>query len=101
MPSGRRLTPPSVFRERIWLQRFEGQLRPKALWKIGRIALGGTESSIFDLPNLLRGFPFSMNAMWAEVLALNLLEVAPTLQMPVFFFLGRRDHRVSPQTSVA
>ncbi len=91
----------SVFTERTWLQRFDGQLRPKALWNFARVALGGTESSLFDLPNQLRGFRFSMNAMWAEVSRLNLLQLAPALQMPVFFFLGRRDRWVPPETSVA
>jgi pimeloyl-ACP methyl ester carboxylesterase len=90
----------SVWTERTWLQRFEGQLKPRALWSMGRIALGGTESSVVDLPNLLRGFRFSLDAMWAEVSRLNLLDVAPALQMPVFFFLGRRDHWVPPETSV-
>jgi len=90
----------SVWKERTWLQRFEGQLRPRALWSMGRIALGGTESSLFDLPNLLRGFRFSLDAMWAEVSTLDLAGAAPDLQMPVFFFLGRRDHWVPPETSV-
>jgi pimeloyl-ACP methyl ester carboxylesterase len=54
----------SVFTERTWLQRLEDQLRPRALWRMGRIALGGTESSVCDLPGLLRGFRFSMDAMW-------------------------------------
>jgi pimeloyl-ACP methyl ester carboxylesterase len=39
--------------------------------------------------------------MWAEVSRLNLLTLVPALQMPVFFFLGRRDHWVPPETSVA
>jgi pimeloyl-ACP methyl ester carboxylesterase len=89
----------SVFKERTWLQRLEGQLNPKALWRFGRIALGG-ESSILDLPNQFRGFRFSMHEMWDEVSVLNLLTAAPELQMPVFFFLGRRDHWVPPETSV-
>ena len=42
-----------------------------------------------------------MDAMWDEVYALNLLTAAPELQKPVFFFLGRRDHWVPPETSVA
>jgi pimeloyl-ACP methyl ester carboxylesterase len=53
------------------------------------------------LPNVLRGFRFSMDAMWPEVSALNLMKLAPVLQIPVFFFLGRRDHWVPPDTSVA
>jgi pimeloyl-ACP methyl ester carboxylesterase len=39
--------------------------------------------------------------MWAEVSRLNLVKLVPGLQMPVFFFLGRRDHWVPPETSVA
>jgi len=49
----------------------------------------------------MRGFRFSMDAMWAEVSCLNLIELAPALQMPVFLFLGRKDHWVPSQTSVA
>ena len=56
---------------------------------------------MFDLPNLLRGFRFSLDAMWPEVSAPNLMKLAPGLQMPVFFFLGRHDHWVPPETSVA
>lgn len=91
----------SVFKERTWLQRLEGQLRPKALWDLGRIFLAARESSIVDLPNVVRGFQFTLDAMWAEVSKLNLVEAVPALQMPVFFFLGRRDHWVPPDTSVA
>jgi pimeloyl-ACP methyl ester carboxylesterase len=91
----------SVWTERKWLQRLEGQLEPRRLWTLGRIVLGRPESSILDLPNLIRGFMFSLSAMWPEVSTLNLLNSAPVLQMPVFFFLGRRDHWVPPEASVA
>lgn len=90
----------SLLTERTWLQRLEGQLRVRALWKISRVFLGGG-SSIFDLPNIVRGFRFSLDAMWAEVSKLNLMTLVPALQMPVFFFLGRHDHWVPPETSVA
>ena len=73
----------------------------RALWNLGRIILSSPESSVFNLPHVLRGFRFSVDAMWAEVSRLNLLELAPALQVPVFFFLGRRDHWVPPETSVA
>ena len=49
----------------------------------------------------LRGFFFSLDAMWTEVSALNLLKAAPTLQMPVFLFVERHDHWVAPGISVA
>ena len=71
------------------------------MWNMGRIVLGRPESSVFDLPNILRGFRFSLDAMWAEVSRLSLPKLVPTLQMPVFFFLGRRDHWVPPEVSVA
>ena len=63
--------------------------------------LGGRESSILELPGTWRGFRFSIDAMWAEVSRLNLIELAPALQMPVFFFLGRNDHWVPPAISAA
>jgi len=94
-------TASSLWKERTWLQRLEGKMGARVMWNMGRIGLGGPESSMFDLPNLLRGFRFSLDAMWAEVSALNLLKLAPALQMPVFFFLGRRDHWVPVETSVA
>jgi len=74
----------SVWKERTWLQRFDGQLGGRALWNIGRIVLGRPESSILDLPNIVRGFRFSLDAMWPEVSSLNLMKLAPGLQMPVF-----------------
>jgi pimeloyl-ACP methyl ester carboxylesterase len=42
-----------------------------------------------------------MDVMWHEVSKLNLLELAPILKVPVFFFLGRKDHWVPAETSVA
>jgi pimeloyl-ACP methyl ester carboxylesterase len=76
-------------------------MRPRALWRLARAALGAQESSIFELPSTMRGFRWTMDAMWGEVSRLNLIDLAPTSQMPVFFFLGRKDHFVPPQTSVA
>jgi pimeloyl-ACP methyl ester carboxylesterase len=91
----------SLWTERTWLQRFDGQLGAKALWNMARDFLSQPELSIFDLLNLIRGFRFSLFAMWPEVSKLNLIEAAPELKMPVFFFLGRHDHWVPPETSVA
>lgn len=94
-------TAKKVWVQRTWLSRVEGHYNAMAMWKLGRIFLGGPELSIFDLPNFIRGFRFSVGAMWVEVSALNLLKAAPVLQMPVFFFLGRHDHWVPAETSVA
>jgi pimeloyl-ACP methyl ester carboxylesterase len=94
-------TATNLWTERTCLHRLEGQMSVRALWKIARIVLSSPESSVLDLPGGLRGFRFSLDAMWAEVSRLNLLDAAPVLQMPVCFFLGHHDHRVPPETSVA
>jgi pimeloyl-ACP methyl ester carboxylesterase len=96
-------TPPyaatCLLKERTWLQRLEGQLKPLAFWRMIRIILYGKESSIVDLVNITRGFQFSLKSMWDEVSKINLLKLAPYLQMPVFFLLGKNDHWVPPETS--
>lgn len=97
--------PPHTYRklyvQRKWLARFVGTARGMSFWKFLRITLGGPEASIFDLSNIVRGVIFSERIMWTEVSALNLAKTAPVLQMPVFFFIGRHDHVVAPETSVA
>jgi pimeloyl-ACP methyl ester carboxylesterase len=75
-------TASSVWTERTWLQRFEGQMGGRALWNMGRIVLGGPESSVFDLPNLARGFRFSLDTMRPEVSAMNVLKLAPVRRCP-------------------
>jgi len=87
--------------QRMWLSRLEGSTRPRSMWKLGRAVLAGKEASVFDLPGAMRGFRFSLGAMWTEVSRLNLVELVPALHMPVFFFLGRNDHWVPAELSVA
>ncbi|TAK16106.1 MAG: alpha/beta hydrolase [Acidobacteria bacterium] len=91
----------SVFVERMVVNGLDDQLRPSIMWKAGRYLLGRPESSILDLPNLIQGFRFSLDAMWAEVSQLNLLKLVPALKMPVVIFAGRRDHWVMAETSLA
>ena len=69
----------AVFTQRTWVSRFEGQMRPRALCTLARAVLGGQESSILELPITMRGFRWSMDAMWADVSRLNLIDLAPTL----------------------
>ena len=91
----------SLFVERTVVSQIDGQTGLGTTWKVGRALFGRPEASIFDLPNLLKGFRFTLDAMWAEVSKLNLLKLVPALQMPVVIFVGRRDHWVPPETSVA
>jgi pimeloyl-ACP methyl ester carboxylesterase len=102
----RAIGPPPHTAQSLWTQRMcwtrmEGNLRPSVLWGLGRMFLSGSEQSIVDLPNLIRGFRFSIGAMWDEISRINLMTAAPALPMPVFFFPGRNDHWIPPETSLA
>lgn len=90
----------ALWTERMWLQRLEGQLSLRTLWKLRGVLIGTSESSLLELPATYRAFRWSLEAMWAEASALNLRELAPALAVPVFFFLGRHDHWVPPETTV-
>ena len=91
----------SLWTERVWLNRLEGAMKPKALWKLGRVLLADKESSILDAFITFRALRWTLDAMWREVSTLNLLERVPALQMPTFFLLGRRDHWVPAEASIA
>jgi pimeloyl-ACP methyl ester carboxylesterase len=91
----------SLFIERTCVVRLEGKMRAGQLWKVGRTALASGESSFLDFVRTMRGFRFSLDAMWPEVSRLNLHQLVPALRMPVVFLLGRKDHWVPPETSVA
>ena len=90
-----------MFVERTVINQIDGQMGLGIIWKVGRALFGRPESSILDLPNLVKGFGFTLDAMWAQVSTLNLLKLVPALKMPVVIFVGRRDHWVPPETSVA
>jgi pimeloyl-ACP methyl ester carboxylesterase len=90
-----------VFAQRTALARLDGTMHPKVLWRMYWPIVAAPESSLLDLPAFMRGFGFSLDALWPEASRLNLIDLAPTLQMPVFFFLGRDDHWVPVETSLA
>jgi pimeloyl-ACP methyl ester carboxylesterase len=83
------------------MTRFLGMVRDMPMWKLSRIMLSGPESSVLDLLNILRGTKFSTYKMWEEVSELNLIKTAPVLEVPMFCFLGRHDHVIAPETSMA
>lgn len=94
-------TAESLWTQRTALSRIEGRMGARAMWKLGRALLAGREPSVLDLPHAMRGFRFSLDAMWTEVSGLNLIELAPALRMPTFFLLGRKDHWVPAEVSLA
>ena len=58
--------PEELWASRTWVMRFEGAMRPRALWRLVRASVGPPESSVLDLPRAARGFRFSVDAMWPE-----------------------------------
>jgi pimeloyl-ACP methyl ester carboxylesterase len=91
----------AVFTERIVSLRLSGGMTPRIMWKVSRALLGGQGTSLLELPSAWRAFHSSMDAMWPEISGLSLPVVVPALTMPVFFFLGRKDPWVPPETSAA
>ena len=94
-------TASALWKQRTCLNRLQGQMNIMIVLNLLWMFLSKPELSIFGLPDLFRGFRFSLDAMWDEVSRINLMEVVPSLQMPVFFFLGRQDHWVPSETSIA
>lgn len=91
----------SLWIQRVWLNRLEGATKPKVLWKLGRVLLADKEHSIFDAVTTFRALRWTLDVMWREVTNLNLLQLVPALQMPAFFMLGRKDHWVPAEASIA
>ncbi len=73
----------------------------RMLWDTARAVIAEPEASLLDLRSTLRGFRFTLDALWAECMTIDLCERAPALRVPVFLFLGRKDHWVPPETGVA
>ena len=91
----------SLWIERTWLNRLDGAMKPKALWKLARVLLADKEHSVFDAFTTFRALRWTIDAMWPEVTKLSLPELVPALQMPTFFMLGRKDHWVPSEVSLA
>lgn len=94
-------TAKQLWAQRSCLSRLEGRLGAKEMWRLGRPLMAPKESSIFDLPSAMRGLRISLDSMWNEVSCLKLPELVPALRMPAFFLLGRQDHWVPTEVSLA
>ena len=94
-------TSKTIGTQRRWLMRFVGLMRGKSFWQVLRASRSTPESSLRQIPSLFRGAMFSLRTLWSQVSVLNLETAVPELKMPVFFFIGRHDHQVVAETSVA
>ena len=91
----------ALFTERRYAEQLRGGLRPKALWNTLRMLIGAPEASLLELRTTMRAFRFSIDCMWRELSTLNLIEVAPVLEVPVVIMLGRNDPWIPAEISVA
>ncbi|PYI93643.1 MAG: alpha/beta hydrolase [Verrucomicrobia bacterium] len=86
-----------------WVHRFRdagySEISP---WKFARLALSSPAYSWSDLMRLVLGMHFSFSRLWQEVFyRTDMIQQAPELDVPVYFFLGRHDRTVTASAAIA
>lgn len=94
--------PPPYSREQLGIQRkwlflFGGEVygennNSRYLLRLVSLHLCAPEYSLGDIINLIRGNNISGNLLWDELMALDLPNQAPALDLPVFFIAGHHDY---------
>jgi pimeloyl-ACP methyl ester carboxylesterase len=83
-----------VITERKWLVKFGGEAVGRS--DVSSIyvipALLPSEYTIMDFIHFGQGSQFSLQALWPQVMQVNLKECAASLSVPVFFLQGRHDY---------
>lgn len=83
-----------VITERKWLVKFGGEA-------VGRSDVSSiyvipgilpSEYTIMDFVHFGQGSQFSLQTLWPQVMEVNLMESAASLEVPVFFLQGRYDY---------
>jgi proline iminopeptidase len=74
-------------------------VRPNRMWVMFNGMLRGLVTP-WEIPRFIRGNNVSLAAMNDELLGLRLADTVPSLDVPVFFFLGRYDHHLDAETTV-
>ena len=78
--------------ERNWLLHYGGVYHTANSYKHEIISLlTSREYSFFDVCLWPLGSSRSLRQLWPEVMALNFFHSIPTVQIPVYFFIGRHD----------
>src|SRR5262249_47458590 len=81
--------------ERRWLMAFGGAFGPhlsvpKLVWRIAT----APEGSVLDVPRLLQGAEASLEPLWPQLMASDIMGGRRRFEVPVFLVLGRRDMQV-------
>ncbi|MFD3157998.1 alpha/beta fold hydrolase [Haloimpatiens sp. FM7330] len=77
-----------------WTNRFGGKLYKFDMKQFMLNFLISSEYTIADAYKFIKGNSYSMKTMWEEVSNLNLLNLVPKLNVPVYFLLGKYDYTV-------
>jgi pimeloyl-ACP methyl ester carboxylesterase len=83
--------------QRKWLFQFGGEVygetsNARYLLRLLGLHLSAPEYTLTDVINLIRGNNFSGLHLWDQLMAVNLPQQAPELQLPVYFLTGRYDY---------
>lgn len=78
--------------QREWLYRYGGGMRGYSFLDLMGLYLTSPEYSILDCTALVGGMTAVSLQMWPEMVKVDFLTQAPTLEVPVYFFAGRYDY---------
>jgi proline iminopeptidase len=73
---------------------------PNRIWVMALGVLRGLATP-WEIPSFIHANEISLEAMNRELQSLDLLRSAPSLETPVFFFLGRHDHHLEATVAAA
>lgn len=80
-----------LFIHRKWLNRYGGSIG-RDIRGVIRMYLTSPEYSLLDVLDLQPSANRLLPQLWPQITRMNLVEAAHTLQVPVFFLMGRNDH---------
>ncbi|MBI1238920.1 MAG: alpha/beta fold hydrolase [Alphaproteobacteria bacterium] len=85
----------SAMRQRGFVALYGGALhKPEMAPKIGGAAMSGPEMTWADYVLGTAGAWRSLDRLFPELMTINLMKEVPSLDVPVYFALGRYDHQV-------
>lgn len=85
-----------VYKKEEYISRFGGVLRGNGanqMWTVGLSFITSPEYSLLEgfRAMTMKGYRFTMNAMWEEIKNVNLAEEIHSIKVPIYFFEGKYD----------
>ena len=85
-----------VYKKEEYISRFGGVLRgngAKQMWTVGLGFITSPEYSLLEgfKAMTMKGYRFTMNAMWEEIKSVNLAKEIHSIKVPIYFFEGKYD----------